>query len=304
MNIELPIVKERQTEPFLAYTKENRISAPSSFQFELSCAKTQWNSDKVFDCPDYANKVTKNSTTNTYKGVFLPYKQKFGDDDDSEGTDLHSLLISIRVTDPLKLDQLSFIKMQVLDADFNEDILNPKFDQFLTTIYALNTYYLINGQVNLFGYSKVRREILPQNPIAFSRKRVSIPYITSSLGAHRLQPWGLVQKFCGTRKISGQFDLRKSLSIIPLIPKQSSNQNLNPQEISQRLDDLELILREYVVDASHLVNINRIPIANQQTNLATQNPTSLEKDPNMSVFVDEFGVWQPNGARTSSSIAT
>ncbi|CAG8604562.1 9543_t:CDS:2 [Paraglomus brasilianum] len=84
-------------------------------------------------------------------------------------------------------------------------------------------------------------------------------------GSKSLTPWGLIHSYCCCFVRSTRSRFRESFSTIPLQSSSSSTSDLsilssdlsyNDNALQQRLDALELFLKEYVVDQTYLEDLN------------------------------------------------
>jgi hypothetical protein len=74
-----------------------------------------------------------------------------------------------------------------------------------------------------------------------------------------IRPWGCVQSYCCILDRKTRSKFKNNLPVIPLID--SSSKNPSPQDVKglqDRLDALEIFLREYIVDVNYLDSIKEM----------------------------------------------
>ncbi|CAG8511877.1 15570_t:CDS:2, partial [Funneliformis caledonium] len=104
----------------------------------------------------------------------------------------------------------------------------------------------------------------------------------SLFGVDMIRPWGCVQQYC-CNLTRYHNKLKKTLPTIPFVDPSPSQ---NVKELQDRLNALEFVLKEYVVDVKHLENLNNFEIRNKELPLIpntipmNQNQRELPPIPN------------------------
>ncbi|CAG8636301.1 17360_t:CDS:2 [Dentiscutata erythropus] len=139
---------------------------------------------------------------------------------------------------------------------------------FFNSIIEMNTYKLLSNQASfiIFSYDiQIKRSIKKfmtkswKNYLGYTPDLETIPYITSTIGTNAIQPWGLVQT--NVFKYN-QTELLKTLESMQFLDHLTHNtDNLEDQlfteKLENRLDSLQLFLRDYVVNVQYLEKINK-----------------------------------------------
>jgi hypothetical protein len=132
------------------------------------------------------------------------------------------------------------------------------------------------------------------NFLCYKKKNTLIFYILSHeinvylyffIGADQLRPWGIVQSYCcGLSRLTRK-RFQKTFPIIPFFDtsytntknRDSSNHDLSLAEENElRINNLELFLREYVVDVHYLDGIrNKLVKSGETSNSATDTMNNL-----------------------------
>ncbi|CAG8548104.1 19345_t:CDS:2 [Gigaspora margarita] len=249
-----------------SYIKED-LSIPDIFNL-YKYLESQNNSD-IFDtsCNKYITDPSE-KIGSYYNGYFsIPLK------------DSYKLVLPNNTKYGKRGEQIIDFQLQFLDVNVDENTSSSFFVQisdsenvdldmnvssiFSQSIAQANNYTILIGQnFHLYLRRNIRKFIIPnwKAIMGFQPDYIIKPYITSKMGDDAIQPFGLLHNRGHFYKRT-QNKLTEFLSTYPLVHLLDSSNNIDDEDDKSRVDhlekkinDLELFLRDYVVEVQQLDN--------------------------------------------------
>ncbi|CAG8638303.1 4036_t:CDS:10, partial [Cetraspora pellucida] len=216
------------------------------------------------DCNSY---ITEPSDINGsyYNGYFsIPFENKYklilnSPNNTKNGEhDERSIMFELSFMDEIVYQNTSSHFFVTVSDSENVYLKETISSIFLQSITQTNTYQILTGQaVSLYFGRSIRKIIIPnwKAIMGFQPDYDIKPYLTSRKGDDAIQPFGLIQRH-GYFYEKTQKKFTKFLSTFPLVQLSDPPNNIDDknrvEQLEKKIDELELFLRDYVVEVQHL----------------------------------------------------
>ncbi|CAG8511841.1 15568_t:CDS:2 [Funneliformis caledonium] len=164
--------------------------------------------------------------------------------------------------------------MPLLDED--RDRPEVYFSKFVLTVATfqiqVETERRIRTLLGVFG-------------IVGGASSIAMALYTFLFGANLFRPWGYTQAYCCGLSYRTYNKLKNSFPVLPLVNSSSLMTKPNPslqdiKELQDRLNSLEMFLKEYVIDVNYLEKSEKMDLKveddDKEYNLNNHNQTSLD----------------------------